>query len=86
MGKLLQALHTTHFKTPSVTAQTILEHQLKMKEDECARQRGEKAGIQKQLWEKDTGDERERREMLMKLKMLEVQLQDTQDKYTEADR
>jgi hypothetical protein len=57
-----------------------------MKEDECTRQRGEKAGIQKQLWEKDTGDERERREMLMKLKMLEVQLQDTQDKYTEADR
>jgi hypothetical protein len=57
-----------------------------MKEDECTRQRGEKAGIQKQLWEKDTGDERERREMLMKLKILEVQLQDTQDKYTEADR
>ena len=45
MGKLLQALHTTHFKTPSATAQTILEHQLRMKEEECARQRGEKAGI-----------------------------------------
>lgn len=45
-----------------------------MKEDECARQRGEKAGIQKELWEKDAGDERERREMLMKLKILEVQL------------
>jgi hypothetical protein len=57
-----------------------------MKEDECTRQRGEKAGIQKQLWEKDTGDERERREILMKLKILEVQLQDTQEKYTEADR
>jgi hypothetical protein len=86
MGKLLQALHTTHFKTPSATAQTILEHQLRMKEEECARQRGEKAGIQREMWERDTGEERERRETLIKLKTLEVQLQETQDKYTEADR
>ncbi len=43
-----------------------------MKDEECARQRVEKAGIQKELWEKGTEGERERREMLMKLKMLDV--------------
>ncbi len=83
---MLQTVHTNHFKTPSATAQTLLEHQLKMREDECARQKTEKIGLQQEQWERQAEGERERRETLVKLKLLEVKLQEAEEKLNEANR
>ncbi len=41
-------------------------------------------GLQQEQWEKATEVERERREMLMKIKVLEVKLQESEDKLKEA--
>ena len=56
-----------------------------MREEECARQKTEKLGLQKEQWEKETEVERERRDMIMKIKLLEVKLLENEEKLKEAD-
>jgi hypothetical protein len=43
-------------------------------------------GMQQEQWEKASEIERERREMLMKVKILEVKLHETEEKLNEAER
>jgi len=42
-------------------------------------------GLQKEQWEKETEVERERRDMIMKIKLLEVKLLENEEKLKEAD-
>jgi len=42
-------------------------------------------GLQKEQWEKETEVERERRDMIMKIKLLEVKVLENEEKLKEAD-
>jgi hypothetical protein len=59
---------------------------VRLREEECARQRSEKQGLQQEQRERQAEAERDRRDSLVKIKLLEARLFEAHEKLQEADR
>lgn len=74
LGKYLEMVHQAHCRTPVATSMSLMEHKVRLAEDDAQRHREDRICVQRESYEKSAQVERERQDLLRKEKFLELKL------------